>query len=164
MYYQIAAPQRQLSKDAVKVWIIRDTIGNLIGFIVLAVLFILDYKYSWPGWIGWILLAITIVSVIGTVWSIKMEPILHYKNWRYDVNEEFLQLNSGIFNEKHELIPMTKIQSVATNQGPLLRKYGLYSISIKTMASSHDIPALSRETAIELREQIAHFAKIKEVE
>ena len=59
---------------------------------------------------------------------------------------------------------MTKIQSISTNQGPLLRKYDFYSISIDTMGSSHSIPALPKEKAIELRNQIAYFAKIKEVE
>lgn len=164
MYSQITAPERQLSKDAVKVWITRDAIGNVIGFLILAVLFILDYKFSWPGWIGWILLAVTIISVVGTIWSFFIEPYLLYKSWRYDVNADFLQLKSGIWNEKHELVPMTKIQAVATHQGPILRKFGLYTISIQTMASSHNIPALSQEIAMELREQIAYFAKIKEVE
>lgn len=59
---------------------------------------------------------------------------------------------------------MTKIQSVATEQGPILRKYGLYSVSVETMGSSHTIPALPKDVAVELRNQIAQYAKIKEVE
>jgi len=101
--------------------------------------------------------------VLGAVWSF-INPFLLYKNWRYDVDEEFLQLKSGVLYEEHQLVPMTKIQSVATKQGPLLRKYGLCSISIETMGSSHTIPALPKDVAIKLRNQIAHYAKIKEVE
>lgn len=164
MYSQIPAPQNRLSKDAVKVWVISETISNIIGFIVLGVLLYLDDLFSWKEWIGWILIGITIISVLAAIWSTIINPFLLYKNWRYHVNEEFLQLKSGAFTELHQLIPMTKIQSVATKQGPLQRKYGLYSISIETMGSSHAIPALPEEVAIELRNQIAHFAKIKEVE
>ena len=140
-----------------------ETITNLIAFTILGVLLYLDYRFSWKEWIGWILIGITAISVLGTIWSF-ISPILLYKNWRYDVDEEFLQLKSGVLNEVHQLVPMTKIQSVATKQGPLLRKYGLCSISIETMGSSHSIPALPKEVAIELRNQIAQFAKIKEVE
>lgn len=163
MYSQMNAPQKRLSKDAVKVWIISETITNLIGFMILGVLLYLDYRFSWKEWIGWILIGIIAISVLGAVWSF-INPFLLYKNWRYDVDEEFLQLKSGVLNEEHQLVPMTKVQSVATKQGPLLRKYGLCSISIETMGSSHTIPALSKDVAIKLRNQIAHYAKIKEVE
>lgn len=163
MYSQISVPQKRLSKDAVKIWIISETIANMIVFIILGVLFYLDHLFSWKEWIGWILIGITMISVLFTVWSF-ITPFLLYKSWRYDVDEEFLQLKSGVLNEKHQLVPMTKIQSVATKQGPLLRKYGLYSVSIETMASSHTIPALPKEVAVQLRDQIAHYAKVKEVE
>ncbi|MBE1553918.1 PH domain-containing protein [Sporosarcina limicola] len=163
MYSQIPAPEKRLSKDAVKVWMISETISHLIAFIVIAVIFYLDSLFEWKEWIGWILYGIVGLTVLSAIWSIFIQPYLLYKNWRYDLNEEFLQLKSGAFNEEHQLVPMTKIQSVATNQGPLLRKYGLYSLSIETMGSSHGIPALPEEVAIELRDRIAHFAKIREV-
>ncbi|MBD1373548.1 PH domain-containing protein [Hazenella sp. IB182357] len=163
MYSQMNMPQKRLSKEAVKVWIISEMIMNLIGFMIIGVLLYLDYFFSWQEWIGWILIAIVVISVLGTVWSF-INPLLRYKNWRYDIDEEFLQLKSGVLYEKHELVPMTKIQSVATKQGPILRKYELYSISIETMGSSHTIPVLSKDIAIKLRNQVAHYAKIKEVE
>lgn len=156
-------PKKRLSKDAIKVWIITETIGNIIAFTILGILFYLDDRFSWKEWIGWILIGITVLLIIGFIWSL-IEPFFLYKNWRYDVNEEFLQLKSGAINETHELIPMTKIQSVATEQGPILRKYGLYSVSVETMGSSHTIPALPKDVAVELRNQIAQYAKIKEVE
>ncbi|MFS0765562.1 PH domain-containing protein [Peribacillus sp. 1P06PB] len=159
----MSLPQKRLSKDAIKVWMLSETITNIIAFIILGVLLYLDYRFSWKEWIGWILIGITIISVLGAAWSL-ISPFLLYKNWRFDVDEEFLQLKSGVLNEVHELVPMTKIQSVATKQGPLLRKYGLCSVSIETMGSSHSIPALPKEVAIKLRNQIAQYAKIKEVE
>lgn len=163
MFSPIGAPQRRLSEDAVKVWIVSETISNVIGFVVLGVLLYLDYRYAWKEWIGWILIGLAVISVPSAIWSFY-RPFLLYNNWRYDMNEEFLQLKSGALNEEHRLVPMTKIQSVAMKQGPLLRKYGLCSVSIKTMGSTHAIPALPKEVAIELRDQIAHFAKLKEVE
>nr|WP_284472014.1 PH domain-containing protein [Peribacillus simplex] len=158
----MSLPQKRLSKDAIKVWMLSETIANLITFIILGVLLYLDYRFSWKEWIGWILIGITAISVLGAVWSL-ISPFLLYKNWRFDVDEEFLQLKSGVLNEVHELVPMTKIQSVATKQGPLLRKYGLCSVSIETLGSSHSIPALPKEVAVRLRNQIAQYAKIKEV-
>ena len=164
MYSQIPAPEGRLSKNAVKVWIMTETISHLIGFIILGVLFYLDNFFSWKEWIGWILIGITCLTILSAIWSIFIKPFFLYKNWRYSADEDFLQLKSGAINEEHQLVPMTKIQAVSTNQGPFLRKYGLYSLSIETMGSSHVIPALPEDVAIDLRNRIAHFAKIKEVE
>ena len=164
MYSQIPTPEGRLSKNAVKVWMMAETISHFVVLIVLAILLYLDNLFSWKEWIGWILIVITGLTILSAIWSIFIKPFLLYKNWRYHADVEFLQLKSGAFNEEHQLVPMTKIQAVSTNQGPFLRKYGLYSLSVETMGSSHEIPALPEDVAIDLRNRIAHFAKIKEVE
>ena len=164
MYSEIHAPENRLSKDSVKVWIISGIISYSIWLILFAVLLYVDFRFSWYEWIGWILIGITSLIALSGIWSVFIKPFILYKNWRYAANEEFLQLKFGAFHEEHQLVPMTKIQSVSTNQGPILRKYGLYSISIETMGSSHVIPTLPKDVAFELRNRIAHFAKIKEVE
>ncbi|HLS60413.1 MAG TPA: PH domain-containing protein [Virgibacillus sp.] len=160
----IKIPENKLSKDVIKVKIIDEAIQHAILFIVLGVLFYLNQLFTWDEWIGWLLIGMVIITLLFAIWFILVSPFLLYKNWRYHVDEEFLQLKSGALKEKHQLVPMTKVQSVETNQGPILRKYGLYSLSIETMGSSHKIPALPEEVAISLRNQIAHFAKIKEVD
>ncbi|MGR9050706.1 PH domain-containing protein [Halobacillus faecis] len=156
-------PKQRLSKDSVKVWIISETIGNLIGFVILATLFVADQYYSWYDWIEWVLIALTVLSVGSTIWAFYRASLL-YKHWRYDVNEEYLQLKSGALHEQHHIIPMTKIQSVSTHQGPLLKRYNLYSVKINTVGSDHEIPALPKSKAFELRDSIAVYAKVEEVE
>lgn len=159
----IINPKLRIAKESVKVWLIREIISTVIGWMILGVLFYLDYNFSWKEWIHWILIVITIFIAISTIISF-IRPFYLYKNWRYAIDEEFIQLKSGAFKEVHQLVPMTKIQAVETEQGPILRKYGLYAVSIETMGSSHTIPALKKEVAIRLRNEIAVYAKIKEVE
>lgn len=160
---QLQTPKNRLSKKSVNVWLLDETIENVIGFIVLIVLFFLDYYFSWVSWIGWILIALAVLSVLGAIWGF-IRPSLLYKYWRYDISEEFLQLKFGAIKEEHQLVPMTKIQSVSTKQGPLMRKYDLYSISVQTMGSTHTIQMLDKDVAVELRNSIAHYAKVEEVE
>lgn len=78
MYSQTNAPQKRLSKDAVKVWLISEMIMNLIGFMIIGILLYLDYRFSWKEWIGWILIGITVIAVLGAVWSF-INPFLLYK-------------------------------------------------------------------------------------
>ena len=164
MYSKIEPPTKKISKESVKVWRMTEAITNLIILAVLGILLFVDDYFTWKEWIGWILNGLIVLSFFHAIWSIFIEPILLQKYWRYDVNEEFIQTKRGAWSETHELIPMTKVQSVKLNQGPFLRKYNLYSLSIGTMGDSHDIPAIPEKEAYELRDKIAHFAKIKEVD
>lgn len=164
MLEEIHPPQNRLSKNIIKATIIGELVEACVVIIIIGILFYLDYRFSWKDWIGWILIAITVLYILASIWSVTIRPFLLYKNTRYRVDEEFLQLKTGAFIEEYEIVPMTKIQSVEMNQGPIMRKYGLCSISVKTMGSSHAISGLPRDVAWELRNQIAHHAKIKEVE
>src|SRR5699024_7772319 len=111
-----------------------------------------------------ILIVITVIMILSTIWSLLFRPFLLYRNNRSEVDENFLQLKSvGLF-ERHALVRMTKIQSVETNQGPIVRKFGLYALYVETMGSSHGINGLPESRALEVRSQIAQYAKIKEVE
>ncbi|WP_394582030.1 PH domain-containing protein [Cytobacillus firmus] len=161
MLVNIKGPQNRISSRAIRVWIISEVIQNIIGFAVLGVLFYLNNLFSWKEWIGWVLIILLFVSIPAAIWSF-ISPFIKYKSWRYDVDEEYVQMKSGVWQEKHLLIPMTKVQSVETVQGPIMRKYGLYSVTMGTMGSSHTIPALPEGEAVSLRNQIAKYAKIKE--
>ncbi|PFG12429.1 PH domain-containing protein [Bacillus sp. es.036] len=162
MAAEISSPNLTLSKDVVKVWTINEIIGNSIGFLVLGTLFYLDHRFLWWEWVGWLLLAVLVISIITAIWDVFIHPKLKYKHWQYEIDEEYLKLRHGAINETHQLVPMSKIQSVATKQGPILRRYQLYALSIETMGSSHLIPALPKEEAFQLRDTIARYAKVTE--
>ncbi|WP_058308388.1 PH domain-containing protein [Gracilibacillus massiliensis] len=155
--------EHKLAADMPKVRMISETIGNIIGFIVLGVLFGADAYFEWPKWIGWILWGVFVFTILGTIWSL-IEPKYLYRSWRYQIDENYLQLTYGILKKQWVTVPMTKIQSVSTSQGPILRKYHLRAIKVETMGSSHEIPALEEPIALEVREKIAISARLKEVD
>lgn len=164
MYETITEPDRQIAKRAVKMWRISNTIGHAIEIIITIVLFILDSKFDWYDWVPYVLWISLGLGVISAIWSILIEPTLVQKYWRYGIDKEFVKLRHGKWNIHHQLIPMSKVQYVGLEQGPLLRKFNLYTVSIGTMGSTHEIPAIPDTEAKELRDQIAVLAKIKEVE
>ncbi len=44
-----------------------------------------------------------------------------------------------------------------------MKRYRVRSIKVETMGSSHAIPALEEDIALRLREEVAEYAKLKEV-
>jgi uncharacterized protein len=164
LYETIQEPTEKISKEAIHVWRISNIIGHFIFLVIITVLIVLDANYDWYNWVIYVLWALGGLGIISAIWNIGLEPVLLQKYWRYGIDEEYVQLKHGRWNMTHQVIPMTKVQYVSLEQGPILRKYGLYTISIGTMASSHEIPGIPEVQAKALRDKIASLAKIKEVE
>lgn len=164
MYINVKEPTQRISPYAVKVWRITNTLGHGITLAVLGGLLAASLYFDWKVWIGWILYALMGITALSAAYSILFEPYFLQKTWRYEIDELHIQLKHGSINQVHSLIPMTKVEYVTTNQGPFLRKYGLYNLQIGTVTSSHQIPAIPKDEAMQLRAQIAELANIKDTD
>lgn len=164
MENEIKAPEMRLIKEAVPALRWGSAVSHTISLGVVAFLYGIATYFSWWNWVSWVLFVLAELILLSAIWSVGLRPVFLVRHFRYGIDEDFLQLKTGAFYESHELVPMAKIQAVSMNQGPILRKFGLYSLAIETMGSGHEIPALPKDTAVEVRNQIARMAKIREVD
>lgn len=160
MYLSIKDPEQRISPKITGIWRITNTIGHGTVLIILFVLLAVYRAYHWPLWAAVLIYAAAGLMILSAIFSILIEPSYLQKTWRYEVDEEFIQLKHGRLNIKHTVIPMTKVEYVNTSQGPFLRRHGLYEIVIGSVSSSHTIPAVPEEEAFALRNKIAYYAKI----
>lgn len=122
-------------------------------------LFTLTVFFKWPLWIGilgavlWLGISVIIIFII---------PNIRHRIWRYEVHENEIDIQHGIFVVTRVIVPMVRVQHVDTSQGPLLRKYNLASVQITTAATTHSIPALEMEEADQLRDFISRLARVTE--
>lgn len=156
-------PKETLDPKAIHVWRIKGVITSLAFAFIVSLYLILSTLISFiptpPKW-GFLLLLIVIFGY--AIYKIVIIPALRFRYWRYEVTEEEIDLYRGIFVRTRTAIPMTRVQHVDTEDGPLFRYYGLAAVIISTAATTHVIPALSHEVADELREKIARFALVVE--
>jgi uncharacterized protein len=153
----VPEPQTRISERALVVWRISGVIASLFSWIVGGGLVTLGVLFDWPVWI------ITVVIILILIFSYLITfffPKLRWKRWRYEVREQEIELQRGVFIIKRTLIPMVRVQHVDTQQGPLLRKYQLSTVMISTAATVHEIPALEMEEAEELRQSISRLARV----
>ncbi|MCI2255160.1 PH domain-containing protein [Domibacillus sp. PGB-M46] len=162
METNIKAPSKSISPQAVKMWRLSRAIGHAAAFFLISALLAMDAAWGWWSWIGWLLYGSAGFTLLSAVFTIGIEPSILQRTWRYEVSEEYVQLKHGALTRVHVLVPMAKVEYVTTNQGPVMRKYGLYNVVIGTMASSHNIPAVPEKEAFALREQIAELAQVKD--
>ncbi|MCC3358077.1 PH domain-containing protein [Bacillus sp. REN16] len=152
-------PQNRISERALTVWKTSAIITSLIGWVMTIAALVLTIIFDWPYWIFAILL---VLSIFESILTIIILPKLKWKRWRYEVHEHEIDLQRGVLIVKRTVIPMNRVQHVDTQQGPLLRKHHLATVTISTAATVHSIPALDLEEADQLRDSISRLARVDE--
>ncbi|MEN6328198.1 MAG: PH domain-containing protein [Syntrophomonas sp.] len=150
-------PEQRIDSKAVPYW--RWSASIKTGFLLLipAGYHMARQHWHWPAWITFVLLGLTLAYA---VYAILFRPAITWRTWRYEVSEQEIDLMHGVFIKTRTLIPMVRVQHVDTEQGPLLRCFGLSSVTISTAAGSHEIPALADQVAVRLRDQISVLARV----
>lgn len=150
-------PQKRISERALPVWRISGALNSLFMLLLSGATIGLTILFSWPSWI----IGIAVLVYLAYVFLfIYLFPLLKWKRWRYEVREQEIELQHGIFVVKRTLVPMIRVQHVDTRQGPILRKYELATVTVSTAATIHEIPALELEEAEELRIFISRLARV----
>src|SRR5688500_4724849 len=97
----ILEPQKRISVKALTVWRITGAIQIAISWILAGVVIYLLHIFNSPFWISLLLIAIELIS---TYFVIFLLPSLRWRRFRYDVREEEIELQEGIFIVKRTLI------------------------------------------------------------
>lgn len=152
-------PKNNIAYDAIKAWRITASIymaALLVIWIAGAVIsYIFDFSYLYIG-IGAVVLAIIVFIFVYLI------PKLRYRRWRYEIFEQEVYIQHGILIVTRTIIPMIRVQHVDTEQGPILKRYKLATVSISTAATTHEIPALDEEDASMIRDRISVLARVDE--
>ena len=154
-------PSNQLDPRVKNVWRINDAIWIVVIFACLAVTPGIFMSSDSMAELGRLLMMIVgICFVVALVVCLVVLPPIRYERWRYEVSEDYLDIAKGIVWRKRYTIPFIRVQNTDTRQGPILRAFGLASVTVATAAREHEIPGLQFETAEQLRDRAAELARI----
>ncbi len=105
---------------------------------------------------------ILIVAVLGVVYV-----VFNYRAWRFEIRDNDLYLERGVFTCVTTVVPFVRVQHVDTQRGPVERFLGLGSVVIYTAGSRGadvTIPGLTPERASELQDRLRNLAVESEYE
>jgi uncharacterized protein len=152
-------PSERIDPRALPAWRISAAFGSLFAWFAVGIPMLIAIALGVPWQYA---LPLLILPALYTVLAVVVVPPIQWRRWRYEVTEREIDLQRGVFIMTRTLIPMSRVQHVDTQQGPLLRFYGLAAVTIATAAGVHEIPALSVEVADEVRDRISRFADVAE--
>jgi uncharacterized protein len=152
-----AEPAEWLDPRAKKLWRITGTLGTLP-------LLALGVFVSWVSLqvveVPFLLGVLPFLAALGlSVVLAGVIPDLRWRRWRYEIREDEVDLQRGIFWINRTLVPLARIQHVDTRQGPLQRRFGLATVVFYTAAGPNEIPELSAPVAAGVRDRIAELTR-----
>ncbi|WP_172135624.1 PH domain-containing protein [Adlercreutzia sp. ZJ473] len=154
-------PAHQLNPKIKMVWRISDGLWIAVCFLVCFVPFAIAAAVDPDA--GWALMVLAVVAAgfvaLAVVFLVVLPPI-RYARWRYELSDDYLDIARGIIWRKRFIIPFIRVQNTDTRQGPILRAFGLSSVTVATAAGEHEIPGLGNEEAELLRDRAAELARI----
>ena len=153
-------PANQLDPKVKTVWRINYAIWLTVVFLCCFVPFAIAAAVEPASWIVIVLAAIVVVYVVClVVWLVVLPPI-RFVRWRYELSSDYLDIARGIVWRKRFIIPFIRVQNTDTRQGPILRAFGLASVTVATAAGEHEIPGLGSDVAEQLRDRAAELARL----
>lgn len=140
-----------LNSNIRNLWVLTSL---LIGMVIGGIFAVFSYAALQMALVSGIVFMVP--PLLMTVYSLK-----RYRNWFFQVNEDYLEINHGVLRKVSAVIPYVRVQHIDTNRGPLERVLGLASVRVYTAGSKGAdmrIPGLSRERAERMQEDLKNKA------
>ena len=147
--------QNHLPPQIKRVWRVRALIDGVIWLVIAIGLVVANHFWSWPLWLAVIAVGAAIVHAGAHLVLIPYR----YRFWRYQITDTAVYLRSGFIFRKSTAIPITRIQNVTLEAGPLLQWQKLQTVKVQTASDADEIAGVTQDVADALREQIMRLAK-----
>ncbi len=149
----LRAPAHQVSPRAIAFWTVSALIGDAVLVIgaLVAWLVVPDV----PGWVGLVVLLLAVVAGAHVV----LMPRIRFRVHRWEVSDTAVHTREGWIGRESRIAPISRVQTVDSRQGALMRLFGLASITVTTASAAGPITieGLDADTA---REVVARLTAI----
>jgi membrane protein YdbS with pleckstrin-like domain len=134
-------PAHQVSTKAPTVWAVGAAVRSLVVLAVLVVLTVLD----WVPVPVWVWPALAVLSVCYVV----VMPRVRYRIHRWESTASAVYTQTGWLARERRIAPMSRVQTVDFEQGPIDRLLGLATVTVTTASAAGPlrISAIDKETA-----------------
>jgi membrane protein YdbS with pleckstrin-like domain len=142
----LRAPAHQVSPKAIPFWTVSALIGDALLVIGAFVAWLLVPGV--PGWVGLLVLLLAVLAVAHVV----LMPRIRFRVHRWEVTDTAVHTREGWIGRQSRIAPISRVQTVDSHQGALMRVFGLSSITVTTASAAGPISVacLDEDTALRL--------------
>jgi membrane protein YdbS with pleckstrin-like domain len=138
------------------VWALAAAIPWAVLALGQVVWFVIDHS-RW-----WLNAAAAAVTIVGALVFVVVVPLWRFRVHRWDVSPDAVYTRSGWLVQERRIAPISRVQTVDTERGPLDRIFGLANVTVTTASSAGAvrIVALDVDVADRVVAQLTDIAAI----
>ncbi|MDO8184779.1 PH domain-containing protein [Conexibacter sp. JD483] len=143
---RLRPPRHRVDPRAVRWWTAQALTTVVPALAALAVAAVL-----WESLRDWLLVALAVGALVGAAYVVVM-PRWRYRVHRWETTPEAVYAASGWLLQEWRVAPLSRVQTVDTQRGPLQQLFGLASVTVTTASASGAIviEGLDHTEAVEL--------------
>jgi membrane protein YdbS with pleckstrin-like domain len=126
----LVEPANRPSRKAPLVW----AIGAAIPWLMLALGQLVWFLIS-PR-LPWVHLAAAVATVVSIGLFVGVVPAWRYRVHRWDIDAKAVYTRTGWLVQERRIAPISRVQTVDTERGPLDQLFGLANVTVTTASSA----------------------------
>lgn len=146
---RLREPAHQVSERAPAYWRTAEAIGAVI-WLALAVGAAVTAVLVPAGFWTWILWLAAVVFVLAPVPGLTFVPSIRFRIHRWEVTDIAVHVRHGWITVVDEIVPLSRVQTVDSTQGPLMRQFGLRTVKVSTASSAGIVSIACLDDALAL--------------
>ena len=137
-------------------WAVSAAVPWAVLAVAQVVWFVLDGRF------GWLNAAAAAVTVAGVALFVGVVPVWRYRVHRWEVDDRAVYTRTGWLIQERRIAPISRVQTVDTQRGPLDRLFGLATVTVTTASSAGAvrIVALDSEVADQVAARLTDVAAL----
>jgi len=130
---RLRPPHNRVERRAIGWWITQELLGILIPAAILAVLAVAIEPVR-----SWLLLAMIIALALGIPYAVGV-PLWRYAVHRWEITDDAVYAKTGWLWQEWRIAPLSRIQTVDTERGPLEQLFRLSSVTVTPASAAGPI-------------------------
>ena len=154
----LADPAHPPSRKAPLVWALGAAIPLTVLVVAQVVWFLLDAR------LAWLHVTAAAVTAAGVVLYVVVAPLWRYRVHRWEIGAQAVYTRTGWLVQERRIAPISRVQTVDTQRGPLDRLFGLATVTVTTASSAGAVRiiALDSDVADRIVAQLTDIASLGE--
>ncbi|GGR51219.1 membrane protein YdbS with pleckstrin-like domain [Nocardioides luteus] len=146
---RLREPAHQVSERAPAYWRLSEAISAVI-WLVLAIGVAVTAILVPHGFWTWIMWVAVVIFVLAPVPGLTFVPTIRFRIHRWEVTDIAVHVRHGWLTVVDEIVPLSRVQTVDSTQGPLMRRFGLRTVKVSTASSAGTVQIACLDDALAL--------------
>jgi membrane protein YdbS with pleckstrin-like domain len=139
---ELAEPQNRPSAKAPLLWATSAALPWAVLVVAQAAWWMADPEREWLH------AAAAAATVLGSVLFVGVVPVWRYRVHRWDIDARAVYTRTGWLVQERRIAPISRVQTVDTQRGPLDRLFGLATVTVTTASSAGAVRIVALDAAV----------------